>query len=87
MFTHAADDLDSGDQIEVVGGKERGHELTRGAGRQGRLGKEIQETVEAEESEDQAEENTGDQCGDFHWGSFRVKVKSEALSGLPAQAG
>src|SRR5579864_1821788 len=77
---HAADDLDRGDQIEIVGNEERGAELAGGAGRQRRLGQEIQETVESEESEDQAHENAGDQCGDFHLDSFRDELGEFGLT-------
>jgi hypothetical protein len=50
---------------QIVGDKERPHELTADSGRR-RHGDEVEEAVQSEDEKDEAKKETGDDSSDFH---------------------
>jgi hypothetical protein len=59
------DDLEQKYHDQIIGDKERSHELASGSGRHG-AGKEVEEAVQSEGEKDESKKETGDDNSDFH---------------------
>ena len=59
------DELEEKYQNQIMGDKERSHELPGGSGRK-RGGQEVEEAVESEGEKDETKKETGDHISDFH---------------------
>ncbi len=59
------DELEEKYHNQIMGNKERSHELPGGSGRK-RGGQEVEEAVESEGEKDETKKETGDHISDFH---------------------
>src|ERR1700677_1374762 len=66
---HGAEDLQREDEVDVVGGGQDPDELAGQAGGHRALREEVEETVQAEDEEQEAEQDARDEGCDFHGGS------------------
>src|SRR5882724_10918249 len=64
---HAARKLNATDKEDVVRLEKYRHELACKSRRQRPHWDEVQEAIQPKHKEDQPKQNSGDQCGNFHW--------------------
>lgn len=75
----ATDHLHHADEVDIAGADHAGEELAGSAGREGLGGNEVEDVVGAAKDEESAEEDPGDEGGDFQ----RDLLRSVELEAVP----